>query len=218
MPKHVDPIQISNAASLAVAPARHLSKLTGVSVGTIGASVMIFDTISQDALTAMIIAIIVTALAFLAINYLAEYRDWKYKHQLEYEDALNKLGNKAVKPDLNFSSIYVVSLIVSMVLVSVIAAFTVPLAVKFFVYDPELAAEPTTYFFVSIVFVSIFALFVDKTICRPVADGSFKAKESQVEEQVIADLERKFQNGNVPLSNEAQARLLAAIAEALKKQ
>lgn len=177
---------------------------------------MIFDTISQDALIAMIIAIVVTAVAFLVINYLAEYRDWKYNKQLEYEADLNKLGKDAKKPDLHFSTVYILTLVVSLAFISIIAVFTVPLLVKFFVYDPALQAEFTTYFFVAVLFVAVLALFFDKAICRPVADGYFKAKESELEDVVIAELEQKFQSGNGSLSNEAQAKLLEAINSALR--
>lgn len=219
MSKRADLKKVGAINTWIVTPARHIPKLAKVSAATGASIIMLFDTIPQDNIVAMVIAIAVTGIAFLAINYLAEFRDWKYKHQLEYEEQLNKLGGKAVKPNLSFSYIYIISLLVSLALVGVIAVFFVPILVKSFVFDPTLVNEPTTYFTVALIFTSVFALFVDKKICRPLADGSFKAKESELEDKVIEDLEAQFQNGGtVGLSSEAQAKLMAAIAEALKKQ
>lgn len=206
------------AATSLVTPARHHRKSRN-SWQIKGAHIMLFDTIPKDSLWAMVIAVVATAVVILAINYLAEYRDWKFEKQIEYEAALNSEGKDAVKPVLNFSWLYAVAIVASFAIVSVVAVFIVPLAVKFFVYDPELAVEPATYFFIAVVVTACLALFFDKKIARPAIDSIFKARESAAEDIVIADLEKKFQAGAVAgLSQEAQVKLMAAIAEALKSQ
>lgn len=177
-----DVVKASLPARLCVSAIRLLAYIG------IGVDIIIFDTLTQDVLIAMFIAIGVTAFAMLVINYLAEYRDWKYKKQVEYVKALEEDAEKAVKPDMAFSKIYIITLGVSLVFVTIVSAFLTPYIVGFIA--PE--SEAIAYFFGGIVVTGAMALYLDKNIARAVADGSFKQKEVKAEEAVIKALEDKF--------------------------
>jgi len=180
----------------------------------IGVEIIIFDTLTTDMLIAMVIAIILTAAIMLVINYLVEYRDWKYKKLVEYATALKTDAESAVKPVTAFSKVYIATLGVSLVLASFISAFITPLVVDVLSSAPE----PYMYFFAGIIVTGVMALYLDRKVARAVADGTFKQKEIKMEEAIIQNLEDKFLKNSedapsVTMSDEMVESMKAKFAE-----